>query len=256
MFNLLHNTEIEYVKCFSQCIEEEKKIRFRDDSIPDMYAHNFILLKNGLSDDEINHIILKELERSVKENKSFLQLEANFSLSSNALKNLNIFPEITKYYYMSIPTCKYNSLKEKEECTIEEAVSQKVLEDGIRVDIQANSPAMGEEFSKKRIYRKVQAYNSISNFKFYVCYDKGIPVGNCELFINNNIAKIEDFDILEKYQRKGFGTAFLKHLLMISEKLGVDKAYVITDSEDTAKDMYRKCGFCEVGEKTTILFQW
>ena len=46
MLNLLQNTEIEYVKCFSQSIEEERGIRFRDDNIPDMYAHNFILLKS------------------------------------------------------------------------------------------------------------------------------------------------------------------------------------------------------------------
>lgn len=253
--NLLQNTEIEYAKCFSQCIDEEEKIRFIDNNIPDMYCHNFILLKNGLSDDEINEIILKELQLSIKENKSFLQLEVNFPLSPNALKNLSICPEITKYYYMSIPTCKYNSLKEKDECTVEEAVSEKVLEDGIQVDVQANSSAMGEDFSERRIYRKVQAYNTTNNLKFYVCYHKDIPVGNCELFINNGIAKIEDFDILEKYQRKGFGTAVLRKLLMTSKKLGVEKAYVITDSEDTAKDMYRKCGFCKVGEKTIIFFQ-
>lgn len=255
MVNLLQNTEIEYVKCFSKYVEEEKKIKFTDSNIPDMYCHNFILLKNGLSDDEVNNIILKELERSIKENKSFLQLEANFPLGPNALENLSISPEISKYYYMSIPTCKYNSLREKEECTVEEALNEKVLEDGIKVDIEASSPAMGEEFAKKRIYRKVQAYNSVSNLKFYVCYDKDIPVGNCELLINNGVAKIEDFDILEKYQRRGFGTTVLRHLLMTSEKLGVDEAYVITDSEDTAKDMYRKCGFCKVGEKTTIFFQ-
>ncbi|MBC2398526.1 hypothetical protein BD780_000368 [Clostridium tetanomorphum] len=38
---------------------------------------------------------------------------------------------------MSIPTCKYNYLKEKDECTVKEVLNEKMLEDGIRVDIQS-----------------------------------------------------------------------------------------------------------------------
>lgn len=34
----------------------------------------------------------------------------------------------------------------------------------------------------------------------YVCYYNDIPIGNCELMLNNEVAKIEDFNILENYQ--------------------------------------------------------
>ena len=33
-------------------------------------------------------------------------------------------------------------------------------------------------------------------------------------------------------------------------------AYVITDSKDTANDMYKKCGFKKVGEKTQLIFSF
>jgi len=73
--------------------------------------------------------------------------------------------------------------------------------------------------------------------------------------IDGNIAKIEDFDILEEYQRKGFGTSVLKHLLMEANKSNVELGYLITESDDTAKDMYKKCGLRKVGEKNELFFK-
>ncbi|MEN8905983.1 MAG: GNAT family N-acetyltransferase [Clostridiales bacterium] len=255
MINLLHDTEIEYVKCFSQCIETENLLHFQDNNLPDMYAHNFVLLKNIMSTKEISTIISTKIQQSIDEKKDFLQFEANYPINSKALENLSVFPDITRFIFMSISPNKYLSLKQKFDCTIEEALSQRVYDDGIEVDILANSHAMGENFAKKRIARKVQAYRSKNNLKFYVCYHKNTPVGNCEFFISNGIIKIEDFDILEEHQRKGFGTTVFRYLLQLSERQGVETAYVVTDSEDTAKDMYKKCGFTIVGEKTTLFFK-
>lgn len=255
MIELLKATEIEYAKCFSNCIEEEKYYRFIDDNIPDMYSHNFILLKAGLSNKDINNIIVEEFEYRKKQGKSFLQLEANFSIDLSSLEGVKASSEITKYYYMAIPAHKYKELRIKDGCAVKAAVENDVLLDGMKVDIEACSEAMGNEFAKRRIERKVQAYKAANNLEFYVCYDNDTPVGDCELFINGAIAKIEDFDILEKYQRKGFGTSVLRHLMLAAEEHGVETAYVITDSEDTAKDMYKKCGFEIVGEKTAVFLK-
>jgi spore maturation protein CgeE len=38
-------------------------------------------------------------------------------------------------------------------------------------------------------------------------------------------------------------------------KRGVKIAYLITDSDDTAKDMYTKCGFTKVWQKTILFFK-
>ncbi|MEK6265253.1 MAG: GNAT family N-acetyltransferase [Clostridium sp.] len=65
---------------------------------------------------------------------------------------------------------------------------------------------------------------------------------------------MEDFDILKNYQRKGFGTSLLKYLLEEAKDNSVKFVYLITDSGDTAKDMYKKCGFKKAGEKTELFF--
>lgn len=46
----------------------------------------------------------------------------------------------------------------------------------------------------------------------------------------------------------------LHKLLEESLNAGANIAYLITDNFDTAKDMYKKCGFSECGIKTSILF--
>ncbi|HEY5584535.1 MAG TPA: GNAT family N-acetyltransferase [Ruminiclostridium sp.] len=254
MHNLIKNCEIEYTKSFSTYIDEVNIIRFRDNNIPDMYYHNFTLIKDILTDEALNDLIIEEKKLERHENKGYIQLESNFSINDKAFCSDEIKPTISKYYYMSIPTSHHRFLKAKEQCDVKEAITDEIMKDGIRVDILANSAAMGEEFATKRIHRKVQIYNSSEDLRFFVCYNNGTPVGNCELFIKDNVAKIEDFDILEKYQRNGFGTAVLKHLLQQAEQLGAEIAYVVTDSEDTAQDMYVKCGFTLIGEKFPIFF--
>ncbi|WP_124998518.1 GNAT family N-acetyltransferase [Clostridium tagluense] len=60
--------------------------------------------------------------------------------------------------------------------------------------------------------------------------------------------------MLEKYQRKGFGTSVLKELLKRCSDFGAETVYVLTDSEYTAKEMYKKCGFLKIGAKTILNF--
>lgn len=44
----------------------------------------------------------------------------------------------------------------------------------------------------------------------YICYYDEIPVGSCQLFLYDGIAKIEDFTVSQEYQRRGIGTTILK----------------------------------------------
>lgn len=252
MLDKLINSEIEYINQFSQSYDNKNFIRFWDSNLPDMYTHNFTLLKNNI---DINKVILNELEQRKKKCKDFLRIEANFTIDNSIINKLPIAPEVSRYDYMCIETNKYRLLNGNPNCIIKEARSTEVLKDGIEVDILANKGAMGLDFAKKRINRKSDIYKSSdSNISLHVCYHDNLPIGNCELMIHNKMAKIEDFDIIEIYQRRGFGTSVLRHLLKEANYSNVDIAYLITDSADTAKEMYEKNGFHKLGEKTELFF--
>ena len=70
----------------------------------------------------------------------------------------------------------------------------------------------------------------------------------------DSIAKIEDFDIVEMHQRKGFGSQVLRTLLKSCHEDHIKYAYLVTDHDDTAKDMYLKSGFKLVGKRVEMIF--
>lgn len=247
------NTEITYTKLFSQSIEEDRMVRFWDDEIPDMYTHNFTLVKNR--DIDIQEIILLELTLRKESGMDFLRVEMNFDIDQEIIDELPIKPEVTVYDYMYIHTDRFATIVGNSDSSIKKATSDKVILDGKNVDVLVNKDAIGLDFAKRRIDRKAEIYALPSQpLDMYVCYHEDIPIGKCELLVFQDIAKIEEFDILHAYQRKGFGSAVIKHLLQIAKNRNVDHAYLITDSSDTAKGMYRKCGFEKIGVKTELQF--
>jgi spore maturation protein CgeE len=255
IFNKFINTEIAYIKKFTENYENNEIIRFSDNSLLDMHMHNFTLIKSCDSIEEFRRIIFEELVNRKDENANFLRIEFNFYMEEDFIKNLPVVPKVSKYDYMYIEPQMSEFLVGNEGCIVKKALSEKALKKGIEVDILANQSAMGAEFARKRIYRKLEVYKQLhSNVNLYVCDYNSVSIGNCEFMLNNDIAKIEDFDILHDYQRKGFGTSVLKHLLEEAKANCVEFAYLITDSGDTAKEMYEKCGFKKVGEKTELFF--
>ena len=257
MFNKFSSSEIVYTKLFSDYYEDDQIIRFYDNKLPDMYIYNYTLIKNCVSLYSFRKIILGELEQRKNTKASFLRIEFNFPIEDEYLNNLPVVPKLSKYDYMYIEPAMSQYLFNREGCIVKKAVSEEVLKDGIEADILANTAAMGIDFARRRIYRKSQVYNKLDpNFNLYVCYYNDIAIGNCELMLNNHIGKIEDFDILDDYQRKGFGTSVIMHLLEEAKKNSIEFVYLITGSEDTAKEMYKKCGFKKIGEKMELFFDF
>ena len=76
------------------------------------------------------------------------------------------------------------------------------------------------------------------------------------MFINNSIAKIEDFAVSPRHQRKGYGTTILKSLIEIALDKNVTIMYLETDEDGTAKEMYKKCGLFKVNDFTDLLFKF
>lgn len=253
MFKELINMELMYSSFFADKLEEENTIEFWDDHLPGMYCHNFVYIKNPMN---VTDIINKNLKARKDKGKDFLKIDINFSIENKTIDSLHMKPEISVNDYMWVDTNSYSNLNGNNDCDVKLANSEDLFKDVMEVDILANAPYMGKEFATQRINRKSEIYKDPeSNVNVYVCYHRGIPIGCCELMVCGKFAKIEDFDILEEYQRKGFGTSVLKFLLQQSNKLGADIAYLITDSEDTAKKMYEKCGMKKVGEKVELFFK-
>lgn len=256
MINCLINSDLEYIRCFSEEVQEEYCYRFWDYKLEEMYANNITVLKGKVSNDEIIRIIKSEIEQRIRTNKEFLVVELSGRVSKEVLRAIKIRPTIVnRLDYMIIDTKNYYNISSNKECDVKRVVSEDEYKDLIDLSILDNGPFMGEKFSRDRINRKTLVFKEEKYGVWpYICYANNIAVGTCEMFIKDKIAKIEDFGILEEYQRSGYGTTMIKYMLMEANKNGVDSAYIVTESNDTAKYMYSKCGFSKIGEKTQILY--
>lgn len=254
LYKRILGTELKYVRCFSDYIEEKKSITLKDSKLLDMYMHNFIFLKELMSKNELKSFIQNKLDEAQRGKQEYLHIMMNYGIQWHDLNDIIPEPDITEYCYMSIKPKDFNKLKMKKDCFVRKADTFEILMDGNSADIQANKANMGEEFARKRMKRKIEEYKNNPNLNLYVCYKGDIPIGKCELLIEDGIAKIEDFDIIEEYKKQGYGTSVVHKLLEVSFIENVNIAYLITDYFDTAKDMYKKCGFSICGIKTSILF--
>ncbi|MGL5329614.1 MAG: GNAT family N-acetyltransferase [Peptostreptococcaceae bacterium] len=246
--------ELEYYKCFSHFYENESIIRFRDNDLKDMYDHNFTFIKERTSKEEINRIIESEIELRKSEKASFFNIHTDISLSDNFIKSLKLNPTISNNGYYIFDVSKYKDLKALKNAKVKKLISKEMVEDLLYCDLEHDEKTLGAEFCQRRCYRRSKVYLSEGKIDSYICYDVNGVIGNCDLFIHNKIAKIEDFAVIPKHQRKGYGTIILKSLIDIAINKGCEKIYLLTDEDDSAKEMYSKLGFSKIGERTDLFY--
>jgi len=244
--------EKEYKRLFSTTVENEQYITFTDTLIHDMYSHNFTYVINP-QEETLTPLLQKLIDERVESKSDFLQVEFDSEIDFD-YSSLSRKPRVSKTDYMiidlqSLPAFKYNI-----NTVVKLADNDDVMNDGIEIDVLANGPVMEFEWARKRINRKALAYRKEGNLYFYVAYSKGEVIGNCEMLISGDVVKVEDFDIFEDYQRKGHGSAFLHRLMQKAIHNECKYMYLITDRDDSAKEMYKKCGFDTLAFKQELYF--
>lgn len=254
MKNELIDCEIAYSKCFSHCSEEGDALRFRNISLPDMYDHNFTYVKNHLDTNRMSELINHEISLRITENQNFCKILFSFPMNDMLPAMFTKEPEVGRLGFYILCSKAYMDLKENDDCSILQINNSQRAEDNIYYDLLLDKDRLGEDFCRRRAINQNGVYLNQGGVDAYICYHDGKPVGTCELYLHKDIAKIENFTVLPCEQQKKYGTSILKHLINLAYENKAKTIYLVTDEEDTAKDMYRKFGFEKAGELTEMLF--
>jgi spore maturation protein CgeE len=250
----IQSCEETYKKCFSRNYETDVVVRYRDDNLKDMYNHNFTYIKKALPSNRLKELIEEETAINKGENKDFLRLTMDEMPGVDFLEESAGKLSLEHYGFYSYSLMKspdWNVLKGYE---IKIVQSSSMVEDLVTMDVTVDSERCGEDFCCRRARRKGKVYLSDETLYSYVCYNSGLPVGKCDLYLHEGTAKIEDFEVLPDYQRRGVGTTVLKYLIDQALNGGANTIYLVADEDDTPKEMYLKLGFDKVGE-TFALFR-
>lgn len=246
--------ELEYSKCFSEFSEEADVVRFWDNQLEDMYCHNYTYINKTVTEEELKNIIKKEISLRLHGKRTFSHIYLNFSVCSSLLCSLEHKPIVSTKGYYSFDISQFSYLKVLPGCTIKKVTNQQMIEDILYSDLQHDEESLGRDFCTRRCYRRGKVYVSDKGVNSYICYDNGEVIGTCDLFIYNGTAKIEDFSVIPNYQHQGYGTTILRFLIDIALNENCHTIYLVTDEDDTAKEMYQKIGFSKIGERTELFF--
>ena len=246
------NTEIEYSKCFSKYYERKDDIRFVDEKMNDMYSHNFILLKNKLLGDDFYNFIVREIEVHKNEYKEYLQIDSHYPFDLSLMDKFKYNFEVTSFDYYCIPVAKYDELDNYSEYQLHKLYGQASEEECLNLDLELNHTILGEEFTRRRFERRKEVYGKENGVEHFVCKKEEKYIGQADYFTKDAYTKIEDFAVLDAYQRKGVGTYILRKLLQKAFLSKEEYGYVLTFKDDPVCVMYKKCGFKYVGSRYSL----
>ncbi|MGZ9585823.1 GNAT family N-acetyltransferase [Paenibacillus marinisediminis] len=208
-----------------------------------------------MSETNLTDLIEQEIMRSRRDGHDYCKLIMDDLPSEQYLSALAHQPEVTRYGHYVYKKLGSPDWHINDNCSIVKVDSRDMLEHILQLDLITDQPLYGEDFCRRRVQRRGQVYLSTAELDSYVCCLGDDPIGNCDLFIHNGTAKIEDFAVTPSQQRQGYGTSILKHLIDTAILSGVDMIYLTADEDDTAKHMYEKLGFEKTCETYSLLFQ-
>ena len=259
ILNKIIECEIEYLKCFCKSNEQPDFIRFQDNLMPDMYYHNYTWVKSINNDNALLKLIESEITYSKSAGKNSCLIRCHIPISNSILTQLARLthkPKVSVSGYYVFDVSNLPNLNKVKDCSVVKVENDEMVEDILMLDLQHDEEELGRDFCTRRVYRRKDIYLSDEGVDSYICYYNNEAVGNCDLFIHNGAAKIEDFAVSPQSQRKGYGTTILKSLIETALKRNADIVYLETDEGDTAKEMYRKCGLFKINDFTDLLFNF
>ena len=250
----LHQCMNGFTACFSEVFEDDTLIRFRDKNIEDMYDHNYTVIKRGQTDAKLHSIIREEIKQCVSEGKEYCQLRVDNSIDAQSLVVFGLTPEITRYglYYMDDLRSFHGHGNTN--CEIHRVDSDTRARDRGNIELTGYQNSFGKDFCIRKAERNAIIYLAQGGVDSYICYVDAQPVGKADLFVCGTTAMIEDFDVKPEVQRKGYGTALLRYMAELAFMGGAKTVLLVTDMDDTAKDMYTKLGFIYVPGHTQLFY--
>lgn len=207
-----------------------------------------------MSDRKLSMLIEREIACREAEHQIFCKISYGFPLSDLPTSLLLHSPAVDRLGFYTLGTSFYMDRKGNDNCSILRIDSMQRVKDNVAYDLRLDQERLGEDFCRRRAVERGNVYVNGGDLDGYICYHGSAPVGTCELFLHNDVAKIDNFTVLPCEQRKGYGTSLLKHLICSALEKGAKTVYLVTNEDDTAKEMYLKFGFEKTDESTELLF--
>lgn len=243
----IRKAERQYAQLFSTEALSLGGARYSDERIPDMFAHNFF----RVTAEEPDGLMLHQEQQYRKDHgQKMLRIES-FGDHQAAWDRITGSRSSKLQLFMIKPVCAPKSRVRPTECIIAETAAD--LRTGEGIDREAFGRDYAD-FASRRFARKLPLYLDREISLYHViCFDEQTPVGNCDIFIDGTLMKIEDVDVLEPYQRRGFASRMLSYIEVYAYENQIDTLFLqVEQDNEPARGLYRKLGYSCAGKNTIL----
>ncbi|MCF7933397.1 MAG: GNAT family N-acetyltransferase [Spirochaetia bacterium] len=233
-----------YSSLFAHSCRTEYGMRYTDALIPDMYCHNYLRLdtdrirdfasaceqersyRTGLGQKTV-HIVIDDVRADT------LASYVPAAYCKDVIMMAAGVEEVSRLQLPAAPGI-----------LIRVAQDPADLEIGALIDMRAFGEPF-RDFARRRFERRKAVYcDPAIAFEHIICTRDGEPVGNCDLMIDHELAKIEDVDILEGHQHRGYGTSLLLHAVTEAWRRKAETVFLQVEADNLpALGLYGKLGF-------------
>lgn len=230
--------EIKHYSLFSKQKKRLSGMILYDDQQKDKYGHNFMML----NEKRIELSELKHYEKvQCKNGFVKFRLEHQASLDYKFLESYQVSK--LAYFYARVKDLNVRSLKDAHIHIIDPFGDDQFFDFMYQEDLP-----YGTSYAIGNIKRQRDTLKAQLNDYFYLgLVYEGTYIGHLNAHIQGIRAKIDEFYVIDAYQKQGYGTALMSFMLNHLSLKGVEEVYLVTDLADTAQALYVKYGFKMVG---------
>lgn len=237
----LHSLERAYARLYSQESKTPYGRRYTDHELPDMYCHNFL----RLDDDSLDRFDQARREEQAYRKAigcPMVQLEYFGHTRPEGMEKLDA-QQVKTQLLMSVELDQFQSRDTLASCSLVVACTPEHAQAGKKID----QIAFGSEyaaFAARRFDRKQKVYEKKTTaIEHLLLRAEGHYVGNCDLLVTGHAAKVEDIDILEEFQGRGYGRALLGYVAQRAADKGARfLALQVDESNKVARGLYHSVG--------------
>jgi spore maturation protein CgeE len=232
--NQIIDMEIKYIKLFSKQVKYPFGYAFYDEKQRDKYFHNYLhILRNEYSLRELN---LYYMDTS-KHGFVLYRVEEGIEITHNPIFSGYIHDH-DAYYANDINHIEIHSKINAEIHQVDPKKDQHFFDFLYQEDL-----LFGTSYAEGNVKRQKEVLTQFKNYIYFYIKHEDRIIGHINCFIDQNYAKIDEFYIVEAYQKHGYGSSLMKHMIDYLKKKDVNEVYLVTDLSDTAKTLYERWNF-------------
>ncbi len=228
------NMEIQYVSMFSAIELKPYGYLAQDASQRDKYYHNYLHI---LDLEQCNQ---EDLEQYAQSTKQYGHI--NFRFEEEPIPFIDFLkgyqPSRNGYYWANINDL---VIPMKQTPTIQRIDPS--VEEEFKHYLYLENREYGEQFAKNNSIRQWNVLMKEQSYTYFYALHEGHMAGSINVTWTQTEAKIDDFTVLEHMRNKGLGSALMAHAITFLKRQGVTRVYLVTDLDDTPRQMYEKWGF-------------